>query len=99
MSQNDVAGAASPGPDKPEVNPDTAVEIFPLRMDKDFAVTYEMDLRPQEVQNEAPKGLTSSAQASATTLNSVTGMEDVSEVDLDDPASQAVAKVTSQVTT
>lgn len=63
-------------------------EVFPIKMERDFK-----DFRAQSVDEEkdfTPKA--SSALGSVATPSSVTGMEDVSEEDLDNPAQSNAEK-------
>jgi hypothetical protein len=83
---NDLAGVSDQHTVAPEANPDTAREVFPVLFDNQM-----YDFRPT-AEPIAPKVLTSSAQVSAETLQSVTGMEDVSNEDLANPALPNVAK-------
>lgn len=83
---SDLPGATGEPPVAPP--PKEPREVFPVSMERDFK-----DFRGQDVNEEkdfTPKAL--SALDSAATLPSVTGMEDVSEEDLDNPVQSSVEK-------
>lgn len=95
QNANELAGAAQE-PFRPEPNLDTAREVQPIILEKDY-----LDYRPKsEAQVEeaiAPKS--SLVQASVVPPTSPTGLEDVSEEDLESPVQPSAEKDKSPETT
>ena len=93
MSTNpyEMPGASDPG--KPR-EPNEAIEVFPILFDKDY-----LDFRGVQEEDEPVDPKSSTAPVSVETPSSPTGLEDVSEDDLDNPAQVNVEKDTSQETT
>lgn len=87
------------GPTVPEErDPANAREVFPIRMERDFKDFRGIPVPVDGIEKDlAPK--VSSAQESVATPPSVTGMEDVSSEDLENPAPPSVAKVPSPTST
>ena len=88
MTENNDGLAGATSEPTPEER-DEAVEVYPISFEKDF-----MDFRPiaDEGSEVAPKA--SSAPVSVTLPTSVTGLEDVSEEELESPATPTVTKET-----
>ena len=90
----EMAGA-SQEPDRPEPNPDTAREVFPVTFEKDFK-----DFRGNDTVDEGPFApKSSSAPVSVESPTSPTGLEDVSEEDLVSPVPTSAEKDKSPTTT
>lgn len=92
MSANpyEMPGASDPG--KPR-EAEEAVEIFPILFDKDY-----LDFRGVQEADEIADPKSSTAPASVETPSSPTGLEDVSEEDLDNPVQVNAERDTSPVT-
>jgi hypothetical protein len=83
----ELAGASQPVPQRDQ--PDEAREIFPVKFEKDFK-DYRGVEEVEEDSPLAPKGLR--VPGSVVQPRSVTGLEDVSEDDLETSATTNAAK-------
>ena len=89
MNPFELAGATQP-PVAPPTDPDTARQVFPVSFEKD-----DLDFRGVVEEDEPVVPKASSAPVSAGTLQSVTGLEDVSTDDLETSAQENAAKGTT----